>query len=103
MNWAGLGIFLACRAHKPRDAEAAFRNAIRLQPNDADVTRNLGKVPDRDLGDLKGGSEHLERAHQLRPNDPITAAIAAAAKRGAENSARCEFPSMLLAASTSGG
>ena len=91
-TWVHLGIFLACHVHKPKDAETAFRTAILRNPEHAGATQNLGVLLYCELGDLHGGSDYLERAHQLATENPIAAAFAVATKCAVEKSEQSEFP-----------
>jgi Flp pilus assembly protein TadD len=82
--WGSLGAFLACRAGRPKDAEAALRNSVRFGPDEAPHIRNLGVLLYCELDQPEEAVTHLDRAHQLRPEDPVSAAILAASLRDSE-------------------
>jgi len=80
----GFGIFLACRARKPSEAEVALRKSVELEPNYLTSIRTLGILLYCEMHEENEAIMHLRRAHQLAPKDAVTTAILAACIRGSK-------------------
>jgi tetratricopeptide (TPR) repeat protein len=76
---------LACQAGKPREAEVALRKSVELEPDNSRNLRNLGVLLYCEMLQEKEAVQHIRRAHQLEPADPVSAAILAACVRGSES------------------
>lgn len=77
----GIGIVYR-RQQRPEDAERAFLDATRADPNEASAWKNLGLLR-LERNDSGGSAAPLARAHELLPDDPeVTAAYARALAEG---------------------
>jgi tetratricopeptide (TPR) repeat protein len=74
---------------KPREAIAELSTLIRLDSSDARAFYDLGRA-ELTAGDIRSACEHLQRAHDLLPNDVNTATALARAHQ--ENS---DYPAAL--------
>lgn len=69
------------RAGSLASAEARYRQAIRLDPNDGETRVRLARVLLR-LGDRDGAREHAEQALRVRPNDAMIIELVTPGHRG---------------------
>lgn len=53
---------------RPRDAEAEYLKALRIDPSDAEIHYNLGILYEQDLKDPKKAAMHYRRYLAIRPN-----------------------------------
>jgi protein O-mannosyl-transferase len=70
-----LGTALAQAGRLPEAADE-FETALRMDPNDALVQRNLGQALSGIPGRLPDALRHLEEADRLRPDPELKQAIA---------------------------
>jgi Flp pilus assembly protein TadD/DNA-binding MarR family transcriptional regulator len=82
--WGTFGVFLACGADRPREAEVALRKAVDLDRNSSRNLRNLGVLLFCEAPGDDEAVRYIRRASQLRPEDPVSAAVFAACARGPE-------------------
>ena len=67
--WYELG-FLYLRVNRLDDAQRAFENVVRLNPDDYQAQGNLGYI-DAKKGDLNGARRHFEAALRANPQDNV--------------------------------
>jgi tetratricopeptide (TPR) repeat protein len=83
--WGSPGFILAYGAGKPKETEIALRCLVELEPDNSQcLLLNLGVLLYGEKHDEKEAVQHIRRAHQLKSEDPVSAAILAACVRGSK-------------------
>jgi len=81
--WVNLGVLLSNERGRSNDAKTAFRNAVELDPRNSVNIRTLGVLLYCELASEEAIG-YLRRAHELAPNDHVSAAIYKAALQESE-------------------